>query len=120
VANGDQNRRTLRPAWHAWVCVLVIGLVLYNPFVGLFHAGDTLSYEKLARNRATLGSSELQHFSPVPDSTVQPDADVEKAERNVAELANTKQVQRGIVQHEALPQPAELLTGVWFRPPPAL
>src|SRR5271166_2433709 len=46
------------------VCILLIGLILYNPFLGLIHSPAGLSVDHPPRNRATVGASELQHFSP--------------------------------------------------------
>ncbi len=53
-----------------WVCVLLAFLLLYNPFVLLFHSHSESSVHSLARNRATIGSSELQHYSPVSSASI--------------------------------------------------
>jgi hypothetical protein len=39
--------------------------MLYNPFVALVHTANGLSVQHLCSNRATVGSGELQDFSPV-------------------------------------------------------
>jgi len=46
-------------------CLLLIGFLLYNPFAALVHSHTGLSVDHLARNRATVGASELAHYSPV-------------------------------------------------------
>jgi hypothetical protein len=97
--------------------VLLIGLVVYNPFAALNGSSSHLSYEKLARNRATLGSSELQHFSPVLDPFVQPDLD---RETGVSEaVAAVQEIPPGLVQPEVSPIEPELYASLWFRPPPS-
>jgi hypothetical protein len=111
-----QNRRTPLPGWQMWICVLLIGLVLYNPFVALCHEGGSLCYEKLASNRAAVGSGELQHFSPVPDSTEQPDADVDVSRTEPPKTAEESYSR--LFEQEVTPMQAEQLAGVWFRPPP--
>ena len=112
----DQKRRTLRPAWGAGVCLLLIAVLLYNPFVGLCRSADSPSYEKLARNRATVGSSELQHFSPVPTATGQPVADVGAIGAELAKVAG--ETCCAMVQQDVIPGRPEFFAGVWFRPPP--
>jgi len=112
----DQKRRTLRPAWHMVLCVLLIGIVLYNPFAGLCHTVNHLSCEKLARNRATVGSTELQHFSPVPNPTELPDTEVDVNKAESAEAVG--ETDRAMIQQDVIPLRPEFFAGVWFRPPP--
>lgn len=106
------------PWWQGWLCILLIGLMLYNPFAGLGAPAERLSYDSLARNRATIGASELQHFSPVSDPTLQLQLDVDanpsgwmppvQEEYFVADLQET-----------AL-RPADRFIPLWNRPPPSL
>lgn len=113
----DQNRRTLWPAWQVAISLLLIGVVLYNPFMGLFHAGDRPSYDKLARNRATVGSSELQHYSPAPELTERAIPNVEY--KSAEPLQPMEEEHRVTVQPEVKALQPEGLAGIWFRPPPA-
>ena len=46
-------------------CILLTVFLLYNPFFALIHSPAGVSLQNLARNRATVGSGELDHFSPV-------------------------------------------------------
>ena len=115
---GVQKRRPVRSAWHTWVCVLLVGFVIHNPFVSLRHAPNSPCYDKLARNRATVGASEMQQFSPVPNSTDRPNT---YAVMKAAERSETPQESRlrAIPQQVVFVQP-EVIAGLWFRPPPAL
>ena len=51
--------------WQLCVSLLLIALLLYNPFLALASHSDGLTYQALARHRATVGASELDHFTPV-------------------------------------------------------
>ena len=64
-ARKAHDTRVRVPRLRATFCLLLTGLLLYNPFVSLVHSPAGLSVHLLARNRATVGSVELQHFSPV-------------------------------------------------------
>ena len=105
-----------RPSWRICMCVLLIGLVAYNPFAALGGSFSNLSYEKLARNRATIGSSEMQQFSPVLNPTVQPDIDVEA--RGAEPAAAVQESEPGMDQREVIFLQPELFANLWFRPPP--
>lgn len=111
-----QKRRTPRTPWRVIVSILLIGMVLYNPFMGMAHLEDNPSYDNLARNRATVGASELQHFCPVSKGTPQPDAEVEA--RNAEPATTMVSYPLEMVQREESPRRPELFAAVWFRPPP--
>jgi hypothetical protein len=111
------NPSHCQPRWRVFACVLLIGLVVYNPFVALSGSSGNLSYEKLARNRATIGSSEMQQFSPVLNPTVQPDLDVEV--KGAEPAAAVQESQPGMDQREVIFLQPELFANLWFRPPPA-
>jgi len=114
--NVFRERRRGRGAWQICVCLLLIGLVLYNPFLALAHLTDGLAYDTLARHRATVGSTEMQHFSPVQGESVQFVATVEEI---ISSLTVEKSDSSFHSLHdEALPQRPELLASIWFRPPP--
>lgn len=48
----------------AWLCFLLALLFLYNPYLVLTSSSANLNVRHTASYRATVGSSELQHFSP--------------------------------------------------------
>jgi hypothetical protein len=113
----QKSRPTPRP-WQICVCLALVALVVYNPFAALNGSSSHLSYEKLARNRASVGSGELQHFSPVsnPDVPADLDADLRDAEPAIC----VRETQPDRTQEQAIPSEPELLAGVWFHPPPSL
>jgi hypothetical protein len=110
-----------RPAVHLWrvcVCLLLVALVVYNPFTALDGSSGRLSYENLARNRASIGSGELQHFSPVSDPDAPFDLDVDS--RDAEPVIDVRETQLDRTQQETIPSEPALLAGFWFRPPPSL
>jgi hypothetical protein len=111
-----KRRPTPRP-WHVCVCVLLIALVLYTPFSALNGSSGRLSYENLARNRASVGSGELQHFSPVSNPDMHSDLDVDS--RDPERVIAARETQPDRTQQQAIPSELGLLAGVWFRPPPS-
>jgi len=105
-----------RALWQMCLSILLIGLVLYNPFLALANHSDGLTYQAMARNRATVGASEMQHFSPIQNDSAQLEATVE---RICIELALEKtNFSSQPFPVELLPQRPELSANVWFRPPP--
>lgn len=112
-----QDHKGSRNPWRMFVAAMLIGLVLYNPFLALVNHSDGLTYQALARNRATVGASEMQHFSPTQNDGAPFEAIVE---RICVELVVEKtDVASPILQADILPQRPELIASVWFRPPPA-
>lgn len=109
--DGDTRRRVCR----AGICVLLLGLLLYNPFAATSASGG-LGYQALARHRATVGASEMQHFAPV------------QVENNRANLGVTARIgelpapRENRVSLYSVPEHLPLLLGGktshWFRPPP--
>ena len=105
-----------KPTGRLCVCVLLTCLVVYNPFVAATTTSSHLSYSQMARNRATVGSSELKKFSPVPDPVVQPDPDAEV--RGADPAVTVREHDPGMVPCETTDWPPELCASLWFRPPP--
>jgi hypothetical protein len=81
------------------------------------HHADGLSYQALARHRATVGASEMQHYSPVQPYNTHPEVAVE--ELFAAVVVEHNQSSPRTFEDETLPQRQELKTSIWFRPPPA-
>jgi hypothetical protein len=115
VSDGN-NGHGRRNVWQVCLCLLLIGLVLYNPFSALVTHSDGLSYQALARHRATIGASEMQHFSPIQGERAQLEATVQRISTELVVERNEQPFPT--FQVDALPQRPELTTSVWFRPPP--
>ena len=112
------TRRGGSPNWQRGLCIALVAFMLYNPFAGLWSADDGLSYERLARNRATVGASELQHFSPVTNATLHTEADVNLPSCDLLQVVRQKRPNSDL---EAVFTPIdEFFTQLWNRPPPPL
>ncbi len=104
--------------WQIGFCVLLAALILYNPFMALYGSHVAYSVHTPERNRATVGSSELQYFGPIQDEFQQTDLTVEENREDVAVPAGSY-VARGFEREEAVPLP-DYRPKVWSRPPPTL
>jgi hypothetical protein len=112
------ERQSIQPTVGRWcVAVLLIGFLLYNPFLALMSHSNGLSYQAMARHRATVGASELQHYSPVPGENAQLDAIIEVVFAGCQ--AENHKYPNCRPQDETLAQRMELIASMWFRPPPA-
>lgn len=112
----SRQRVSGRTIWQLCVPVLLIGLLLYNPFLALVHHSDGLAYQALARHRATVGASEMQHYSPVQGENAQAEVIVEQL--FTLPVVENDESPSHIYQDEALPQQDEATCNIWFRPPP--
>jgi hypothetical protein len=113
----SHQRGSRRTIWQLCVAALLVGLLLYNPFLTLVSHSDGLAYQALARHRATVGASEMQHYSPVQAENAQPEATIEEIFAEV--VVENNESASYVFEHETLPQRPELIMSTWFRPPPA-
>ena len=103
---------------YRWVCPVLAVLLLYNPFFATHHSGHSLEVCRPASHRATVGASELQHFSPANGWGSHPVVDAAEAEIALP-LPNLS------AQSFFVPPLIPLFSqqffgpGLWFRPPPA-
>jgi hypothetical protein len=113
-------KRELRHAvrWRAWACVVLALLFLYNPFVSTPAMGSGLDVRHPASHRATVGSSELQHFSPTSKVAVVAVPEIDTGEFTL-EAPVVFAVSFPPFQNELLPSQPIPSASQWFRPPPA-
>lgn len=112
----EQKHPTRAESLRVWTCVLLAVLILYNPFAALCFSHGTIEVHTLQRNRASVGASELQHFSPVQDGKQQ--ADINQ-EANCEELAAPAETfVAGAFEQEVKKPQSEIAFKVWSRPPP--
>jgi hypothetical protein len=112
----DQRHSIQTHRSNMWVCLLLAALILYNPFAALCYSHGPIEVHTLQRNRATVGSSELQHFSPVQDEIQKADIDLEANREELAAPAGSY-VARGFEREVEVPQ-LDIVSRVWSRPPP--
>jgi hypothetical protein len=99
------------------VCLLLAGLLLYNPFLVALGSGAGLNVHHPASHRATVGSSELQQFASAAgqDSIAFADSSLEHDSSFLPVLTGMK------LWHsspQVLPAQQFLCASLWFRPPP--
>ena len=112
----DQKHPIRAQRLRVWMCVLLAALLLYNPFAALYYSHGTIEVHTLQRNRATVGSSELQHFSPVQDEIQKANIDLEANREELAVPAGSF-VTRVFEREVEVPQ-SDIVSKVWSRPPP--
>lgn len=112
----SQERGPRLSALRVCVPILLIGLLLYNPFLALASHSEGLTYQALARHRATVGASEMQHFASMQGENAQPEATVDKIFPEF--VVKISDVRSHLFQEEvSLPRPG-ITASLWFRPPP--
>jgi hypothetical protein len=115
VASRCEHRRRQR-TWQWFVTALLVGLLLYNPFLALGNSSGGLAYQELARHRATVGASEMQHFASTRAACAQPEARQEEVFQEPP--VETREFPRFLFREQiVLPGPAPA-DSIWFRPPP--
>jgi|SRR5579864_945741 len=100
-----------------WVCLVLATLLLYNPFIATPRSGHSLEVCHPASHRATVGASELQHFSPADGWGLLPAVDATEAEV-VLPLPDPSAPSFLVSPFIPLPTQQFLGPGLWFRPPP--
>ena len=107
------------PTWQVALCLLLALLVVYNPYLSATDPGMGLCVRHSASFRATLGASELQHFTP-EDSVAMLAAAATLALAHFLQfrLPESSERHTRVTQRVAPPEQA-LPASLWFRPPPA-
>jgi hypothetical protein len=103
---------------YRWVCLVVAALLLFNPFFATHRSGRSLEVSTPASHRATVGASELEHFSPTDGWGYLPAAN--RVEASIVLPLPDLAAPFFLV----LPSVPSFLQqfygpGLWFRPPPA-
>jgi hypothetical protein len=101
------------------MCLTLAILFLYNPFLGMASAGDGLNIRHNPSHRATVGASELQHFSPTSGRKIFAVQVATLIKWLVSPVATPT---RYAVETSTLARVVDplLCADLWFRPPPSL
>jgi cytosine/uracil/thiamine/allantoin permease len=105
--------------WQIVVCLLLAALVVYNPFLGGAEFGAGLCVRHPASNRATVGASELQHFTPINSRAILSTVFFQMAEY-LGGLDQVTSERRSFGAAVGLPATQYLPASLWFRPPPVV
>ena len=107
------------PTWQVALCLLLALLVVYNPYLSATDPGMGLCVRHSASFRATLGASELQHFTP-EDSVAMLAAAATLALAHFLQFRLPESSARPTGVTERVAPPEQVLpASLWFRPPPA-
>ncbi len=101
-----------------FLCLLLAGLFLYNPFLGTPNYFGELNLRHPARNRATVGASELQQFK-VADEGSKIKVPVSAAAQTPLALPDRAESPAHLFLEQITPPKQFLSASLWFRPPPA-
>ena len=105
------------PTWEAAMCLLLGALCLFNPFLNAATGTSGLSFCHAASHRATVGSSELQQFTPTDGRSVLESAEPVTVQLLLQLISEAGHPLASAMFEAALP--AEILpASLWFRPPP--
>jgi hypothetical protein len=107
------------PRGHSWVSFCLAFFLLYNPFLAAPFSTNGLSVRHPASNRATVGASELQHFSPAQGQD-QLSSDAASAVEPIASFSEASSQAIAFFPQVVSPSQQFFGSSLWFRPPPAL
>ena len=113
----DANTRGVSGA-RVCLSLLVAGLFLYNPFLATPNYFGELNLRHPARNRATVGASELQQFK-VGDEGSKIKVPVSVATESPLALPGPAESAPSLFLERVSPPQQFLSASLWFRPPPA-
>ena len=100
------------------LCLVLAALFLYNPFLATPNYIGELNLRHPARNRATVGASELQQFKVADEGSKLKVPASAEAESPLA-LPDPAESHSRVSLEEAFPPKQFLSASLWFRPPPA-
>jgi hypothetical protein len=107
------------PTWQVALCLLLAALVVYNPYLSATDSSAGVCLRHSASFRATLGASELQHFTPEGSgAALAATATLALAHFLQFRLPESRERHTGVSERVAPPEQA-LPASLWFRPPPA-
>jgi hypothetical protein len=105
------------PRHGVWLCFVLTGLFLYNPFLAGVDSFGGLSLRHPPSNRATIGSSELQQFRVADGRSAGATPEAAAIEFYAAVPHTPEQVSEAYSEDDLPPQQF-LCASLWFRPPP--
>jgi len=107
------------PRWQSWVCFCLALFLLYNPYLAAPSSTNGLNVRHPASNRATVGASELQHFSPA-DGKQKFSTPTTAAVEPFATFPDISSQAFDFFPQIVSPAQQFFGSSLWFRPPPAL
>jgi len=114
----ESPERSAVPPWYRWLCVSLALFLLDNPYMAAPSSTNGLKVRHSASNRATVGASELQHFSPADGREKHSARATLVVEPLRAFLERSSHA--GDISPQVVSPPQQFFgSSLWFRPPPA-
>jgi hypothetical protein len=113
------RERCAVPRWRSWICFCLALFLLYNPYLAASSSTYGLNVRHPASNRATVGASELQHFSPA-EGQDQLSTHATAAVEPLASFSQASSHAFALFPQVVSPSQQFFGSSLWFRPPPAL
>jgi hypothetical protein len=111
--------RVAVPRWRVWVCLCLALFLLYNPYLAGPGSANGLNVRHPPSNRATVGASELQHFSPA-DGRDKISTHAITALESLASFPEVSSQTFELLPQVVAPKQQFFGSSLWFRPPPVL
>jgi hypothetical protein len=118
-SSSHSSERIAVPRRHIWVCLCLALFLLYNPYMAAPSSTNGLNVRHPGSNRATVGASELQHFSPA-DGGDKLSTHATAAVESLASLPDVSSQAFELFPQVVSPTQQFFGSSLWFRPPPAL
>jgi hypothetical protein len=113
------RQRTACP-WQVAVCLFLVGLFFYNPFLSAGRSCGSLVVCHPASHRATVGSSELEQFAQ-PNSTAALLPNVADVQTLLLQVSVNNVALQSSAEDQVMVAPQTgFSASLWFRPPPVI
>jgi hypothetical protein len=117
--SGQTHELPAVPRWHGWISLCLVFFLLYNPYMAAPNSTNGLDVRHPASNRATVGASELQHFSPA-DGLDNFSTDGTSVVELLPSFPQVSSHAFKLFPQVISPLQQFFGSSLWFRPPPAL
>jgi len=115
-ASTYMSRELVSPKPRGWLCLSLALLFLYNPFLATPALGNGLCVHHSMSNRATVGASELQHFTAKERHILEAQVDGLTEEPLFSSVMVQQRFEAPNPEHR--PPQTFWAANLWFRPPP--
>jgi hypothetical protein len=103
--------------WRVGVCLILVALFLYNPFLTIYGASLIVNIQHPPSYRATVAGSELQSCTVEPAGPLAPALEAAVMHEWIPAAA-TSPALLAVPDNTFRPTPLIICSSLWFRPPP--
>jgi hypothetical protein len=117
--NLDLRLRLRALPWRVALCLILVALFLYNPFLTIYGASPIVNIQHPLSYRATIASSELRRCTVEPAKPLVPALEVAVA-FELAQSAANDEVAPVLPRDLFRALPQVICNSLWVRPPPVV